>query len=470
MSVDPWTLSRARGTILDGLWGATMRRALVVAAVAMLLAGCSWARPRFDAANTGNNPLETKISAANVAQLSRQFVAASTTPAAIPQFVVGRAHLYVSGSPIRAYDAAGVAGCSTASPRLCSPQWSLDTFGEPDVIGKTLYRGGNAYDADGTVNCTGVPKVCAQVWQEGIGSAPTGPTNPDALHFNGRRFFNPHGGEYVSLDAYDAPCAPAPADCPLRWGPGSDALGTGGDGGVIDEPAVGGGRVFGAYSPVGANATIRAFDGTIGIAPQLWSATLDGVLAPRLPQQPSPLGAVGVAVSDGVVVIGVQTPSGAKLEAFDAAGTVNCSGVPKTCQPLWVSDPWTGIGVEAPPAIANGRVYRSVGSQLRAYDLHGSTNCTGSPRVCNKLWVAEVGAGVRAPAVANGLVYVSAADGTVQAYDAQGITSCSATTRVCSALWDTNVGGAAGPVEIADGRVYVGTADGTVHAYGLSPS
>ena len=90
------------------------------------------------------------------------------------------------------------------------------------------------------------------------------------------------------------------------------------------------------------------------------------------------------------------------------------------------------------------------------------------PSVCDKLWVAQVGTGVRAPAVANGLVYVSAADGTVQAYDANGFTNCSATTRVCSALWDTHVGGSVGPVEVAGGRVYVGAVDGNVHVYGLS--
>jgi hypothetical protein len=430
-----------------------MRRALVVATVALVLAGCTWARPRFDAANTGNNPFEKNISATNVAQLHRQFVAPSATANAIPRFVVARGHLFASGSPVRAYDAAGIAGCSRASLRICSPQWSLDTFGDPDVIGKTLYRGLNAYDADGSINCAGVPKVCAQVWQEGIGSAPPGPTNPDALHFTGHPNFFPHGGEELSLDAYDTPCPPAPANCPLRW---SNGLGGGADGGIFDEPAVAGGRVFGAYSPVGANATLRAFDGTTGSAPLLWSATLDGV------------GGVGIAVSEGVVVIGVQTSSGAKLEAFDAAGTVNCSGAPKTCQPLWVSDPWTGVGSDAPPAIAHGRVYRAVGSQLRSYDLHGSTNCSGSPKVCNKLWVAQVGTGVRAPAVANGLVYVSASDGTVQAYDADGLTNCSATTHVCSALWDTNVGGSAGPIEVADGRVYVGAVDGKVHVFGLS--
>lgn len=434
-----------------------MRRVLIVATVVLLaamLAGCAWARPRSDAANTGNNAFESRISPANVAQLTQKFVAASTTTNVIPKFVVARGHLYVSGSSIRAYDASGLAGCSSASPRVCSPQWSLDTFGEPDVIGATLYSGLIAYDADGTTNCAGAPKVCNRVWQEAVGSTPVGPTNPDALHFSFRPILFPHGGESLSLDAYGTPCAPAPADCPLLWSTGS-GFGSGASGGIFDGPAVGGGRVFAAYSPVGANATLHALDATTGSAPQLWSATLDGV------------GGVGIAVSDGVVVIGVQTPSGAKLEAFDAAGTVNCSGVPKTCQPLWVSDPWTGAGFDAPPAIANGRVYRAVGSQLRAYDLHGSASCSGAPKVCTQLWVAPVGTGVRAPAVANGLVYVSAAGGNVQAYDAAGSTSCSATSHVCSALWDTNLGESIGPVEVSAGVVYVGAVDGTVHAFGV---
>jgi hypothetical protein len=431
-----------------------LRRALVVAAVALVLAGCAWARPRFDAANTGNNAFESTISGTNVDRLAPQFAAASATTNAIPKFVVSRGHLYVSGSPMRTYDAAGVAACSSTAPRACLPQWSLDTDGDPDVIGAALYRGLNAYDADGTVDCAGTPKVCRQVWQEAVGSAPVGPTNPGALHITARPIFAPHGGETLFLDGYPTPCPPAPADCPLVW-TGAGGLGAGPDGGVTDVAAVGGDRIFGAYSPVGANATLRAFDGTIGSGTLLWSATLDGV------------GGVGIAATEGVVVIGVKTPSGAKLEAFDAAGTVNCSGAPKTCQPLWVSDPWTGAGADAAPAIANGRVYRAVGTQLRSYDLHGSTNCSGTPKVCHQLWVAQVGTGVRAPAVANGLVFVSAADGTVQAYDAAGSTSCSATTRVCGALWDTNVGSAAGPVEVATGLVYAGAADGKVHAFGL---
>jgi hypothetical protein len=430
---------------------------LVLATVAVVLAGCGWSRPRFDSANTGHNPLETVISAANVDQLSRKFVAASSTPGAIPEFVVSRGHLYVSGAPIRAYDASGHQGCTTDVPRRCTPQWSLDVFGfgEPDVIGAALYRGLNAYDADGNVNCSGVPKVCRQVWQEARGSRPFGPTNPDALHFSYRPIIHPHGGEEMRLNAYPTPCDPEPANCPLLWD-ADGGLGSSPGDGIVDEPAVSGGRVFASYAPLpGRAATFRAFDATTGSGPRLWTATLDGV------------NGVGIAASDGVVVIGVETLSGARLEAFDAAGSTNCSGVPKTCRPIWVSDAWTGLGGDAPPAIANGRVYRSVGSQLAAYDLHGSANCSGAPKVCTPLWTADAGAGVRAPAVANGLVYVSTANGFVQAYDAAGSIGCSGTPRVCGPLWNAGAGRSVGPVEVTGGLVYVGTIDGEVHAFGL---
>jgi outer membrane protein assembly factor BamB len=163
-----------------------------------------------------------------------------------------------------------------------------------------------------------------------------------------------------------------------------------------------------------------------------------------------------LAYGDGVVVIGVTTPGGPRLEAFDATGTQSCSGAPKKCQPIWVTDAWTGTGAEAPPALLNGRVYRAVGTQLRAYDLHGSTSCSGAPKVCTPLWGVQVGSGVSGAVVANGLIYVGAADGSVHAYDTNGVSR-----------WTANVGSPVGSVEVWDGHVYVGTADGRVQVFGL---
>jgi len=219
-------------------------------------------------------------------------------------------------------------------------------------------------------------------------------------------------------------------------------------------PAVVDGRVFASYSSVvSSQGTLYAFDGRDATGPTLWSALLPGKGGPD------------IAVAEGVVVTTVQLGSDRQLAAYDAAGVTNCSGTPKVCSPLWVSDVWTGGGEEAAPAIADGIVYRAVGSQLRAYDLHGQQGCSGAPVVCQRLWVAEAGAGVSAPAVANGVVYTGAAAGIVSAYDARGVTGCSATTRVCGPLWSTNVGSAVGNVVVSGGRVYVPTASGSVRVF-----
>jgi hypothetical protein len=81
-------------------------------------------------------------------------------------------------------------------------------------------------------------------------------------------------------------------------------------------------------------------------------------------------GSVGSpAVANGVVYIGsnLWEPVDNNLHAFDAAGTVKCSGEPRVCTELWgtVVD---GTWLEGSPAIANGVVYAADRS-LHAYAL-----------------------------------------------------------------------------------------------------
>lgn len=432
-----------------------MRRVLIVGCLlGLVAAGCGWARPRFDAGNSGANPFETKIGAANVASLTKSFSVASATASAIPAFVVARNHIYVGGSPVRVFAADGQDGCVGAT---CSPQWSTNFGGAPDVMGSTLYLGTTAFDADGYLGCTGAPKSCTPRWIDQQSGIPTGPVDAGSLHFS-YGGFSFRGIERVFLMGHPSPETPecigafSLTSCPAGW---QTFLGGGSDGGTTAVPAVGGGVVYAIYGPVGVNGgSLFAFDGTNAAAPQLWSAALPG------PPTRS------VVVSGGVVVTGYNSPDGEHLVGFDASGSVGCAGSPKVCTPLWSTDAVSGA-TSAAPALANGVLYRSVGSQLRVYDVHGVTNCSGSPKVCFPMWKAFVGPNVSAPAVANGLVYVSSSDGTVGAIDAAGNAQCSATTRVCSALWDTNVGAAAGAIEVDNGRVYVPVADGTVSVYAL---
>ncbi len=113
------------------------------------------------------------------------------------------------------------------------------------------------------------------------------------------------------------------------------------------------------------------------------------------------------SVANGVVYVGSDD---GRLYAFDAAGTTNCSGSPKSCSPLWVGTLGSENNVESSPVVANGVVY--VGSDAgnaEAFDAAGTTKCSGTTRTCMPLWFAYVGA-ARSAAVANGIVYFAGND------------------------------------------------------------
>jgi hypothetical protein len=173
------------------------------------------------------------------------------------------------------------------------------------------------------------------------------------------------------------------------------------------------------------------------------------------------------AISNGVVYVndftthGEEPPTGT-LRAFDAAGVTGCSGVPKTCAPLWTAE----IGPSrSSPAVANGVVYVVVNATLSAFDAAGTTGCSGTPKVCSPLWTASPG-GITSssPAVANGVVYVhfntSGPSSSIYGFDAGGTTGCSGTPKVCAALWTANTEsfGATSPA-VANGVVYTSTED-----------
>jgi outer membrane protein assembly factor BamB len=145
------------------------------------------------------------------------------------------------------------------------------------------------------------------------------------------------------------------------------------------------------------------------------------------------------------------------LYAFDAAGTTNCLGTPKTCLPLWRGA--SRDYVFSSPAIANGLVYAaSYDGYLRAYDAAGSTNCSGTPKICKRLWKADNGNTNSSPAVANGVIYLGGHDGqTLKAFDTSG-----------NELWGTILGGwVDSSPAVANGRVYVGASDGKLYAFRL---
>jgi hypothetical protein len=425
-----------------------MRRVAIV--VLVLLGGCGWAQARFDSGNSGHNPFEVTISATNVDRLVPQYRMVSSIPDGVPTFVVARGHVFVDGGPVRAFDEFGNAGCAGA-PRVCAPQWSYATGRFPTVVDGVLYLQSQAFDPDGVRNCSGAPASCTPLWYESATSAPPPAFDPEHLHL-GFTSTSGHGSELQYVVGYPTTCTGL--QCPPVW---TAPLGTGSPGGVLGGPARVGSTIYASYSAVGApSGSVAAFDGADPSAPRRWTGLVPGVAGPYL------------AVGSGVVVVNANTTSGPALFAFDARGARNCTNAtPTVCLPIWQTDS-VSSGFERPPAIADGVVYRVINNQLRAYDASGVAGCSGSPKVCQRLWIADAGPSATAPAVANGLVFTSANDGFVSAFDARGITNCSATTRVCGAVWEADVNVNLGTVEVADGRLFVAAGDGSVRVFGLS--
>jgi outer membrane protein assembly factor BamB len=358
---------------------------------ALVASSCAWPMFRSGAARTGENRLERTISADNVAGLRKAWTDTTNAPVTSP-VVSGSGVSYVAASgTLFAFDAAGKTGCS-GTPKTCVPLWTGATGGSFESYvavanGVVLVATGNtvvgtstrvvAFDAKGQAGCTGTPKTCVPLW--------TG----------------------------TASCEAGASACLL-----------------LSAPVVAGGAVY-----------------------------------------------VGVT-SAGTCCL-------ASVQAFDAVGSVGCSGNPKTCTPLrkYVVDCQAAFTCQvSPAAVARGVVY--VGSEsdqqdfgnrgdLFAFDATGSVGCSGSPVTCTPLWTAPT-EGVRgSPAVANGKVYVTDSSfpipdngsptGSVRAFDAAGVTGCSGTPKTCAALWSVTLGPIFGSPAVARGSVYVGALNGNLH-------
>ena len=83
-----------------------------------------------------------------------------------------------TGGVVYAYDANGTDDCS-GTPKVCQPLWQdADVDSSPTVANGFVYADSNgdlvAFDAAGHTNCSGTPKVCQPVW---TGTIPPTPAN-----------------------------------------------------------------------------------------------------------------------------------------------------------------------------------------------------------------------------------------------------------------------------------------------------
>ncbi len=219
------------------------------------------------------------------------------------------------------------------------------------------------------------------------------------------------------------------------------------------------GVVFVASTESGNSATpptLYAFDangvtnrsGVPKVCQPLWTAPLSaGDIHVESPNE-----------SNGVVYVsGYQSPgpppSGptGTVQAFDANGSTNCSGVPKVCQPLWTTA--DNIGYSA-PAVSNGVLYTTGEDTLDAYSANGTTNCSGTPKTCSPLWTATLGTtsiSTVSPIVSGSVVYGESGEGNLETFSANGTTNCSGTPATCSPLWTA---AATGLDAVANGILY----------------
>jgi outer membrane protein assembly factor BamB len=449
-----------------------LRGLALFAALAVLCAGCDWTQFRYGPAHTGFNPTETKISPANVGTLT-------------PAWTAG-----TGGGPL---------------------------FSSPAVVNGVAYVGSDnkfyAFDAAGITNCSGTPNTCAPLWTATLaGAAASSPAVVNGVVYVKSSAF----GGIETIYAFDAAgvinCSGAPKICMPLW---STINGVSGSSGA-SSPTVVNGIVY-----VGSNDNaLYAFDaaGVINCsgAPKtcapLWSGPLIGTgtaSSPAVvngivyigngdgnlyafdatgttncsgtPKTCAPLWSAPTsslrfpsifsspAVVDGVVYIGSDHGS---LYAFDAAGVINCSGSPKTCKPLWTaptSDDAGDYATESSPAVAHGVVYiGSDGGGLHAFDAAGVINCSGTPKTCKPLWTSPKSVVASSPAVANGVVYVGSFDTNLYAFDAAGTTNCSGTPKTCAPLWSAPTGSFVfSSPAVANGFVYIGSGQGQLYAYNL---
>jgi hypothetical protein len=313
-----------------------------------------------------------------------------------------------------------VTGCG-GTPKTCTPLWTaVPKQGEPagpksPVVADgivyvgfvdTLY----AFDAAGVTGCSGTPKTCTPLW--------TGNTHCFNIFVSMSPAAVARGVIHVACDAHDE--------------------------------MFGSGRLF-AFDAAGTTGC----SGTPKTCEPLWSAFSGAV-------DSSPAVADGLVYVNDFTAHGDIEPATGTLRAFDAAGVSGCSGVPKTCMPLWTAE----IGPSrSSPAVAKGVVYVVVDTTLSAFDAAGTTGCSGTPKVCSPLWTASPGGSTSSSvAVANGVVYVHfntfGPSSSIHGFDAGGTTGCSGAPKVCSPIWTANTEnfGASSPA-VANGVVYASTED-----------
>ena len=429
-------------------------RLAMLAVLVLVATSCDWPTYQFSAARTGFNPTEFTVGVHNVSRLEKSWQTAD--PYKNPVAVAG-GYLYASGVNVEPMGRTGLSAYRVdpsnprcvGTPRTCAPDWHVPIncnwrciIGPPTVAGSRVFLTTVGYDenpqssrlhAFATTDNGGEPLWTADLPVNGTFASPT----------------VANGVVYVvsgfDLMAYDAAgvrnCSGTPKRCTPVWT--ADIFATN------NHVAIADGVVY-VTGPSDLTWTLYAFDAaappsacseatstTPRICQPIWTSTTSGgsFTTP--------------AVANGKVYVGLNNASASVLHAYDATGTSNCGGTPRTCTPLWIAP--TGDSGLSAPAATNDVVYVGRSGALFAFSADGAAQCGFG--VCPPLWTAPV-LSRKSPIVANGVVYAS--NGTsIAALDAAGTIGCTGTPKVCNPIWTSPSVGINAQPALVDGRLYV---------------
>ncbi|HEY8545873.1 MAG TPA: PQQ-binding-like beta-propeller repeat protein [Acidimicrobiales bacterium] len=408
--------------------------ALGAGALALGATGC-WPAPGQGPNRDAYNPLETTLTAANVATLTEAWSAPLDGPTFVPvhnpsaELVTGHGAVYVNdaGALYRLDAATGARDWRWPIPDAFPPDHAPE-MAQPFVVGDRLLA---AYGSHGDL--ASQDAEWHTVWLDPAtgGVVAEGPIDAIPVAIRGDRIAGVHAScgdlafcsaKFVVADLDDG--------TPLATGDHGPHVYN------FEPSTLGEERLYHSGVDVSSvSSRIQAFplDGGRGAVPPLWT---------RIIQFQGP--ATGpVLGADGSVLYTTSggTTGGGRITALDAA----------TGDVLWTGD--LGATVGAPPALAEGRLYVPTrDGDLLVFDAAGCGAAT-----CAPLWAADGGTDLRVqPAVAGGVVYTGSEDGTVAAFPADG---CGAST--CPPLWSAAAGRpvVAAPI-VSNARLHVYAAGG----------
>jgi hypothetical protein len=430
--------------------GRSAAAAAAVLVVGFLAGGCDWNQLGAFSGHGGDNALETAITPSNVSTLTVQFSASDgTSGPVVPQADVAGVLYASDANGVEAYSADGTTGCS-GSPLACTPLWSYPTGILPSVDaspGRIAVLNGvafvsttsalEAFDANGTTNCGGTPKVCQPLW-----SAPGSFDSPTLS--NGTVYVTSSTGLKAFDEAGQTDCAGTPKVCSPVWtAPGVSGVVTVSAGIAY---ALGGTGIV-AFD---ANGT-KGCTGSPKVCTPLWE------YAPNFPVTGSYVVVSGSTLYADTFFSSRPMQFTGDFEAFDAQGAAACSGSPTVCGPIWASD--SAFALNTAPLASNSSEFLIAPADLGTYafDPNGSLDSPGG---------YEYKLPGNAVAIGGSVLY--ATEGTdIQAYDASGQTGCSGSPVTCAPLWSAPGTDAI----VANGTLFVSTTDGSgngeIAAYGL---